>query len=68
MSRECQGVRSLGEELSLVVYPEAAHSFDLDILPHRYLGNLIGKHPQAAEDSFKRMVAFFARYVRGRIS
>ncbi len=57
---ECQGVRSSGAALQVKIYPEAAHSFDLDILPHRYLGNLVGGHPQATEDSRARMLDFFA--------
>jgi len=56
---ECKGVRSTGAPLELVIYPEAAHSFDLEVGVHRYLGKLVGKHPHAAEDSRARMVAFF---------
>lgn len=63
---ECQGVRSSGAELKLVIYPEAAHSFDLEIIPQRYLGNLIGKDPFAAEDSRQRMMSFFVRYAGQR--
>jgi dienelactone hydrolase len=58
-AHECKGVRSTGAPLELVIYPEAAHSFDLEVGVHRYLGKLVGKHPQAAEDSRARMVAFF---------
>ncbi|MBA4264586.1 MAG: hypothetical protein C0453_05850 [Comamonadaceae bacterium] len=66
---ECKGVRSTGAPMELVIYPEAAHSFDLEIGVHRYLGKLVGKHPQAAENSRARMVAFFESQVAaGRAS
>ncbi|HET8746391.1 MAG TPA: alpha/beta family hydrolase [Ramlibacter sp.] len=65
-ARECQGVRSSGAELDVIVYPEAAHSFDLDIVPQRYLGNLVGKEPFAAEDSRRRMLGFFMRFAGER--
>lgn len=58
-ARECQGVRSTGADLQVKIYPTAAHSFDLDILPQRFLGKLIGGDRQATEDSRKRMLAFF---------
>jgi dienelactone hydrolase len=57
---ECEGVRSTGANLQLIVYPEAAHSFDLDIVLQRYLGKLVGRNAQAADDSRDRMLAFFA--------
>lgn len=64
---ECKGVRSTGASMELVIYPEAAHSFDLEVAVHRYLGKLVGKHPQAAEDSRARMLAFFeSRVAAGR--
>lgn len=58
-ARECEGVRSTGAELRLVTYADAGHSFDLEMMPQRYLGYLIGKDPVAAEDGRRRMVAFF---------
>lgn len=58
-ARECQGVKGSGAPLQVAVYPTAAHSFDLDILPQRFLGKLIGGDPQAAADSRDRMLAFF---------
>lgn len=64
---ECEGVQSSGAELHVVVYPEAAHSFDLDLAPQRYLGNLVGKDPFAAEDSRARMVSFFERHAGGTL-
>lgn len=55
---ECQGVRATGAELQVIVYPDAAHSFDLDILPHRFLGKLVGGDLRATQDSRERMLAF----------
>ena len=57
--RECQNVRATGAELEVTIYPEAAHSFDLDILPQRFLGKLIGSDPHATQDSRAKMLAFF---------
>jgi dienelactone hydrolase len=62
---ECEGVRSTGAPLQVIVYPTAAHSFDLDILPQRYLGKLIGKDEHAAGDSRRRMLSFFVEHAAG---
>jgi dienelactone hydrolase len=62
---ECQGVRSTGAGLQLVVYAGAAHSFDLQIPVQRYLGNLIGRNEPAAVDSRRRMLAFFLEHTDG---
>ena len=56
---ECSSLKADGADFQVVVYPDAAHSFDLDIIPQRYLGHLIGNDPQAAENSEQRMLAFF---------
>lgn len=58
-ARECQNVKATGAALEVTIYPEAAHSFDLDILPQRFQGKLIGSDPHATEDSRARMLAFF---------
>lgn len=64
-ARECEGVQSKGAPLQVVIYPGAAHSFDLDIVPQRYLGKLIGKNEYAAEDSRERMLSFFVENSSG---
>lgn len=64
-ARECEGVQSTGAPLQVVIYPGAAHSFDLDIVPQRYLGKLIGKNEYAAEDSRERMLSFFVENSSG---
>jgi dienelactone hydrolase len=58
-ARECQGVKATGAALEVTIYPEAAHSFDLDILPQRFMGKLIGSDPHATRDSRTKMLAFF---------
>jgi len=63
-ARDCEGVRSTGARLQFVVYPQAAHSFDLEMLPTRYLGKLVGKNQRAADDSRQRMLAFFIEHSR----
>lgn len=62
---ECEGVQSTGADLQIKIYPEAAHSFDLEIMPQRYLGKLIGNNKYAAEDSRKLMLAFFIEHATG---
>lgn len=46
-------------------YAGAAHSFDLDIIPQRYLGKMLGHNKVAAEDSRQRMVDFFVAHTVG---
>jgi carboxymethylenebutenolidase len=43
-----------GEAAKIVVYPDAGHAFHADYRPS-YL-------PAAAQDAWKRMLAWFARY------
>lgn len=65
-ARECEGVRSSGAKLQFVVYPQAAHSFDLEMMPGYYLGKRVGKNQRAADDSRERMAAFFLEQVQRR--
>lgn len=58
---QCRGRHSPDKALSFVEYPKAAHSFDVRIEPHRYLGKLIGYDRAATEDSRTRMLTFFER-------
>lgn len=64
-ARECEGVKSTKADLQVKSYPGAAHSFDLNIMPQRYLGNLLGHNKEAAEDSRQRMLAFFIEHTVG---
>jgi dienelactone hydrolase len=56
---ECRAIRAKDAELAVMVYPGAAHSFDVNIIPQRYFGHLIGYDAGAAADSEERMAAFF---------
>lgn len=62
---ECAEVTSTKAELQIKTYPGAAHSFDLNIMPQRYLGKALGHNKEAAEDSRKRMLAFFIEHTVG---
>lgn len=55
----CSEVVSSGKKLEVTIYPDAPHSFDVNILQQRYLGNLIGYDRHAAVDSRLRMLEFF---------
>ncbi|WP_165362506.1 dienelactone hydrolase family protein [Pseudomonas songnenensis] len=57
-ARECQGVRGKGAALEVKVYPDAAHSFDLDIPPQSFQGKRVGGDPAATVDSRSRMLRF----------
>lgn len=60
-ARECQEVRAQGAAYEVRVYPNARHSFDLDVLTQKYAGFTIGRDPDAATDSTRRMFAFMNR-------
>ncbi len=51
--------------MEVKTYAGAAHSFDLNIIPQRYLGKMIGHNREAAEDSRQRMVDFFVEHTVG---
>ncbi|MBS0518221.1 MAG: dienelactone hydrolase family protein [Proteobacteria bacterium] len=60
-AEECTSVRVKGAQLDVVVYPQARHSFDVELIPQQYMGFLIGKDPVAAADSKRRMAGFFEK-------
>ena len=64
-ARECAGVVATGADFKVTVYPQAAHSFDLDIVAQRYAGFLVGNDPDAAADSRKRMITFLDHRLSG---
>jgi dienelactone hydrolase len=66
-AKECKGKNATGAELQVTIYPEAAHSFDLDIMQQKYLGKQIGGDPVAARDSREKMLAFFVNNLTGDI-
>jgi dienelactone hydrolase len=48
-----------GEDLEVVVYPEAHHGFDLPISQKQFAGHTVGGHSPSTKDSRKRMLNFF---------
>lgn len=55
----CRRNQSTGAKLKLVLYPGAAHSFDVRVARHRFIGKLLGYDPEATRDSRSKMIAFF---------
>ena len=60
---ECAHSTASGATLQVMIYPQAAHSFDVDIPLQRYLGKLLGKNDYAAEDSRERMLVFLKQHI-----
>lgn len=55
----CQRLDARGRDLEVRVYANAAHSFDVPVPVHRYLGNLVGYSPRAARDAKAKILRFF---------
>ena len=55
--------RAPGEELELIIYPNAFHGFDQK-RHDTYLGHILAYDEQATADSQKKMEEFFLRYLR----
>jgi dienelactone hydrolase len=55
--------RTPGEELELIIYPNAYHAFDQK-RRDQFLGHVMAYDEQAAADSQKKMQEFFLRYLR----
>ena len=62
---QCARARASGAPLRVKIYPQAVHSFDVDIVVQRYLGRWIGKNAHATSDSRERMLAFFREHMVG---
>jgi dienelactone hydrolase len=62
---QCARARVRGASLRVKIYPQAVHSFDVDIDLQRYLGRWIGKNAHATSDSRERMLAFFLEHLNG---
>ena len=60
---ECARTTASGATLQVKIYPQAAHSFDVDIVHQRYLGKLLGKNDFATNDSRERMLAFLKQHI-----
>jgi dienelactone hydrolase len=57
---ECRNKTSSGAALKVIEYPDAVHSFDIEITSQKYLGKRIGFDKSATEDSRRQMLEFFA--------
>jgi dienelactone hydrolase len=55
--------RTPGEELELIMYPNAYHAFDQK-RHDKFLGHIMAYDEQATADSQKKMEEFFLRYLR----
>jgi len=60
----CKKLDKAGGNLTVITYPDAVHSFDLNISTQTYRGHKIGGNPKAARDSRKRMIAFFKKNLK----
>lgn len=56
---DCQSVQPAGAEYRVVIYPDAVHSFDLQISRQKYQGHQVGYDPWATADSRRQMLQFF---------
>lgn len=61
----CKRVMTSGADYTVHIYPNAAHSFDLEIKVQKYLGHLVGYDKQATDASRREMVAFFRAHMTG---
>ncbi len=62
---QCLQARASGAPLRVKIYPQAVHSFDVDIVLQRFLGRWIGENPYAVRDSRELMLAFFQEHLVG---
>lgn len=60
----CKNIVSTGKELRVTIYPEAVHSFDLKVVPQKYMGKLVGYNKDAAEASRASMLTFFNDHLK----
>jgi dienelactone hydrolase len=56
--------RPPGEEIELIIYPDAYHGFDLQLPMRKFKRHAMAYDEQATADSRKRLQAFFVRYLR----
>ncbi|MBR0666267.1 prolyl oligopeptidase family serine peptidase [Roseomonas hellenica] len=69
-ARFCEALRDAqppgAPPVTLVLYPNALHSFDVDLPERRYLGMQLGGDAAAAADARHRVLAFLAAQGMGR--
>lgn len=59
----CAALKARGADYEVKIYPDAVHSFDLEIEHQRYQGHLVGYDRAATTDSRKQMLAFLRRHM-----
>lgn len=60
---DCQSVETTGAEYRAVVYPDAVHSFDLEIPRQAFQGHQVGHDPWATVDSRRQVLEFFEAHL-----
>jgi len=61
---KCVAKDKPGGKLSVVTYPDAVHSFDLNIRVSTYQGHKVGGNSKASSDARRRMVNWFKSHSR----
>jgi len=67
-SFRCEGMELIGptrHAVTLKVYPDATHAFDVDLPDQEYLGHVMKFHAAASQDSVTRVQAFLAKHLGG---
>jgi dienelactone hydrolase len=59
----CTTATAQGADYKVIIYPEATHSFDLNIEMQRFSGHLVGYNAPADRDSRAQMAAFFKSHL-----
>lgn len=59
--KRCKSLDKSGDRLTVVTYPGAVHSFDLNIPVQTYQGHQVGRNSKARANARRRMVEFFRR-------
>lgn len=60
----CKTKDKPGGKLSVIIYPDAYHSFDLNIPVTTYQGHKVGGNPSALRKSSLEMIKFLKRYIK----
>ena len=61
---DCKNREGHSENLKVIVYPNAVHSFDLDIPVVTYKGHKVGGNPEALRKSTAAMIGFFKKHLK----
>lgn len=63
-AEECTNAKNIikDEKLNVIVYPNAHHSFDLNIPVQSYAGYTVGFNSFATSDSREQIISFFNKY------